>query len=245
MSVLDTNTKIESASSQEYDALLAATIFQAAVAEVSYRTGNTSTAQYSSTLPSLFSSLTKSSQSPLDQIAQKSAYADALIDLAVAVSDIASDVETQWNALTQAQGLLTQLCSSSDSVLLSASRLADIFVARAETDLIRFNISFLDEAKPGWKSSRNVLISNAGVFYRGAKTYAEKAGNETLARSANAMAVVAEILKQIHEHGFGAVVVKAGWKEQNTEVKRVLELMVNEKTLGRREAEEVLRIVTG
>ena len=177
-------------------------------------------------------------------MAQQSAYADALLDVAAAVSDVASDVETQWNALTQAQNLLTQLCNSSNSVLVTSSRLADAFAARAEIDLIRFNVSFSNEAKPGWKSSRNVLISNAGIFFRGAKTHAEKAGNNMLATSASAMAIVAEVLKQVHEHGAGVVVAGPGWKEQGLEVKRVLELMVNEKTLGEREAEEVLRIVT-
>ncbi|KAF1973048.1 hypothetical protein BU23DRAFT_554587 [Bimuria novae-zelandiae CBS 107.79] len=244
LSITSPSTEKDPRSSPKHDALLAAAIFQVAVAEVSYRSGSITSTQYANTVSTLFSSLMQETQAPEQKVAQQSAYADALLDVAEAVADTSPDVETQWNALSQAQHLLTQLCTPPNSAFLSAGRLADVFIARAVTDLVRFNMSLLSEAKPAWKSSRNVLISNCGVFYRGAKSYAEKAGNTQLTRSAGARAIVTEVLKQVNENGTDVIVAKAGWEEQGIEVKRVLEQMVNEKILGKRDGEEVLRIVT-
>ena len=243
LSISDSKPEKDPISSQKDDALLSAAIFQCAVAEASYKSGNITTLQYANTVASLFSPLLQGDHSSENRVAHQSAYADALIDMAGAVSETSSDTETQWNALSQAQGLLAQLCAPENSLFIPSPRLADIFIARADIDLTRFNISFINEAKAAWKSSRNVLISNSGIFYRGAKTHAEKAGDKQLARSASAMAVVAEVLKQVNESGGNAIAAKASWKEQSTEVRRVLEQMVNDKMLGQREGEEVLKIV--
>lgn len=243
LSISGAKAEEDSSSSQKDDALLSAAIFQCAVAEASYKSGNITTSDYINTVSSLFAPLLQEEHPRETRVAHQSAYADALIDLAGAVSETSSDTETQWNALSQAQGILAQLCTPENSPFVSSSRLADIFIARADIDLTRFNISFINEAKAAWISSRKVLISNSGIFYRGAKTHAEKVGNTQLARSASAMAVVAEVLKQVNESGSSAIVAKPSWKEQSKEVRRVLEQMVNDKMLGQREGEEVLRIV--
>ena len=82
-----------------------------------------------------------------------------------------------------------------------------------------------------------MLVSNAGVFYRGARSYAEKAGIADVHRTADAKAVVAEVLKQVAS---GAE-VKGEWKGKQEEVRRVLEQMVEEGIIGREEAEGVLQ----
>ncbi|KAF2440731.1 hypothetical protein P171DRAFT_466159 [Karstenula rhodostoma CBS 690.94] len=244
LSISSPSAKKEHALTPKDDALLAAAIFQVAIAEASYRNGNITAPQYASAVSALFTSLVQTSQSPEQQVAQQSAYADALVGVAEASSAAASDMETQWNALSEAQKLLTPLVKPPHNALLSPSRLADIFDTRADIDLTRFGLSFRDEAKPAWRSSRNVLVSNAGVFYRGAKSYGDKAGDVEQAKTAGAKAVVAEVLKQVLEQGDGAVAAKPGWKEQRAEVRQVLEQMVDERVLGQREGEEVLRIVS-
>lgn len=244
LSIASSNNKSDQALTPKDDALLAAAIFQVAVAEASYRSGNITAPQYSSTVSTLFTSLTQNSQTPELQVAQQSAYSDALINLADASSAVAADIETQWTALSQAQQLLTQLSKPPLNVLLSPSRLADIFDTRADVDLTRFSLSFSYQAKPAWVSSRNALVSNAGVFYRGAKSYAERAGDGEQVTSAAAKAVVAEVLKQVLEQGADGVVAQPGWKNQQAQVREALEEMVNGKILGQREGEEVLKIVS-
>ncbi|OAG06844.1 uncharacterized protein CC84DRAFT_1163148 [Paraphaeosphaeria sporulosa] len=244
LSISSPSAKTEHALTPKDDALLAAAIFQVAVADASYRSGNITAPQYASTVSHLFATLMLGPQSPEQQVAKQSAYADALVNVAEASSAAASDMETQWNALSEAQKTLTQLAKPPHNALLSPSRLADIFDTRADIDLTRFGLSFRDDAKTAWISSRNVLVSNAGVFYRGAKSYGERAGDVEQAKTAGAKAVVAEVLKQVLEQGGGAVAVKPGWKEQQGGVREVLEQMVNERILGQREGEEVLRIVS-
>jgi hypothetical protein len=244
LSISSPSAKKEHALTPKDDALLAAAIFQVAVAGASCRNGDSTALHYASAVSALFASLMQSSQSQEQQVAQQSAYADALIDVADASSAAPSDVETQWNALSEAQKVLTQLVKPPHNALLSSSRLADMFDTRADVDLTRFSLSFLDDSKPAWRSSRNVLVSNAGVFYRGAKSYSERAGDGEQAKAAGAKAVVAEVLKQVLETGDGAIVAKPVWKEQQAAVRQVLEQMVNEKILGQREGEEVLRIVS-
>ena len=117
-------------------------------------------------------------------------------------------------------------------------------MARGDADLTRFNISLLDGAKASWQSSRNVLITNSGVFYRGAKRHAESAGDIELARSASARLVVAEILKEANETPGGSIASKASWEPHRVEVSRALEQMVVEKTLGRSEAEGVMSVLS-
>jgi hypothetical protein len=244
LSISSPSAKKEHALTPKDDALLAAAIFQVAVAGASCRNGTSTPLHYASAVSSLFTSLMQSSQSPEQQVAHQSAYADALIDVAEASSVAPSDLETQWSALSEAQKLLTQLVKPPYNALLSPSRLADMFDTRADVDLTRFSLSFMEEAKPAWRSSRNVLVSNAGVFYRGAKSYGERAGYGEQVKAASAKSVVAEVLKQVLEMGDGAIVAKPDWKEQRAEVRQVLEQMVNEKILGQREGEEVLGIVS-
>jgi hypothetical protein len=152
----------------------------------------------------------------------------------------ATDTEIQWTALTQAQTLLTQLAAAPYTSVLSASRLADIFLARGDTDLFRFRITLFDIAKPAWVKSKPVLVGNSGVFYRGARTYAEKAGAVEVRITADAKAIVAEILKEV---AGGSQAVKDHWKGRTPDVAKALEQMVQEGIVGRENVEGVLKCV--
>jgi hypothetical protein len=89
-----------------------------------------------------------------------------------------------------------------------------------------------------------VLVSNAGVWYRGARTYAAKADKKGVERVADAKAVVAEVLKEGETAGWDNVVAKEEWKGKGEAVKKALEGMVEEGILGQVwEAERVLGFV--
>ncbi|CAI6336008.1 unnamed protein product [Periconia digitata] len=252
--------------SPQDDAVLASAAFNAALAELQYRAAQITSAQYANTIESLFTTLTTQTQpqSQEQQLARQntiSAYADALMDLASAISETSlysassatnADAEIQWTSLTHAQKLLTSLASPPKDNSISAPpplpaiRLASIFMARADVDLARFHISVSPTAAPAWVSSRAVLIANAGVFYRGARTYAEKAGDAATRETADGKAVVAEVLKEVSAAGDvnpGSVTVKEGWKGKGELVRRVLEGLVGEAVLGEAEARSVLEIV--
>tara|TARA_R110002003_G_scaffold207_3_gene16009 strand:+ start:37855 stop:39312 length:1458 start_codon:yes stop_codon:yes gene_type:complete len=236
------------------DAILATANFQATIAEVSYRSGRSTSTAYAQTVEQTFSAVAsspeRSASSDLAKANIQSSYADALIDLASALADgtqyapasptFATDVDIQWTALTQAQSLLTQLASAPYTSILSAARLADIFLARGDTDLFRFRIALFADAKPAWVKSKMVLVGNAGVFYRGARTYAEKAGAAEVRAAADAKAIVAEILKEV---AGGSLAVRGTWKGRSADVARVLEQMVEEGIVGRENVEGVLLAV--
>jgi hypothetical protein len=236
------------------DAVLATANYKATIAEVTYRSGRGTSTQYAQTVEQIFSKIAESAEgSATSELAIaniRSSYADALIDLASALADgtqytassptFATDIEIQWTALTQAQTLLTQLASAPYTAVLSASRLADIFLARGDTDLFRFRMSLFDMAKPAWVKSKPVLVANSGVFYRGARTYAEKASAAEVRGTADAKAIVAEILKEVAS---GSQETKPHWKGRSADVAKVLEQMVAEGIVGGENVEGVLTCV--
>jgi hypothetical protein len=255
LSIASPSTVEEPEASIENDALLAVANLNSTIAEISYRSGRSDVLQYATQIEQIFASLI---QPPSDTTKFDpgytnaiSAYADAHIALASAISDrtgytsasstFLSELEIQWSALAHAQTLLTQLSSKANVAILSASRMTDIFAARGDVDLFRFRISLFPEAKAAWAKSRPVLVANAGVFYRGARSYAEKAGNGEVKKTADAKAVVAEVLKEVAS---GSEARKENWKGKGAEVKRVLEQMVEEGIVGRDEAEGVLSLVS-
>jgi len=252
LSIVSSEPSEEAELTSKYEALIAAANFQGAVAEYAYRTGQTASSQYAATITALFSTFKLDEKSPDAQDAAShlvATHADALLDLASAIAnsptyDASSpDLETQWGALSQAQTLLTQLLKTPGSAGLTAHRLALVFLARGDADLFRFRLSLFGTAKPAWVNSKNVLVGNAGVFYRGARTYAEKAGKEELRTMADAKAIVAEVLKEVATTGGSVVAAKDTWKGKGEAVKQALEEMVEEGILGREDGEGVLKIV--
>jgi hypothetical protein len=244
----------EASTTPKDDALLAVANFQASIAEVQYRSGRTTSTEYAATVEQTFSDLVQNvtqnaNTIQLAAINAQSAYADALIDLASALADgsqytasaptFATDIGIQWTALSQAQNLLTQLSSAPYTSALSSSRLADIFIARGDTDLFRFRISLFDSSKPAWVKSGPTLVANAGVFYRGGRSYADKAGATQLHRTADAKAIVVEILKEVAS---GSGVKKDNWKGRRMDVSKVLEQMVEEGLVGRENVEGILKM---
>lgn len=173
----------------------------------------------------------------------------ALVDLASALADgthytaasapLSTDSEVQWTALTQAQALLIQLGAVPYTTILSASRLANVLLARGDVDLFRFRISMFDSAKPAWAKSKMSLVSNAGVFYRGARSHAEKAGAVEVRSTADAKAVVAEILKEVVG---GSQTAKETWKGKSDIVAKVLDQMIAEGIVGGENVDGVLRM---
>lgn len=234
------------------DAILATANFQTTMAEVAYRSGRSDSTEYAQTVEQIFSKIATSTEgiasSELAVANIRSSYADGLIDLASALADgtqytpsaptFSTDTEIQWTALTQAQTLLTQLASAPYTSILSASRLADVFLARGDIDLFRFRIGLFESAKPAWVKSKPVLVGNSGVFYRGARTYAEKSGAAEVQSTADAKAIVAEILKEVAS---GSQEVKSHWKGRSADVSKVLEQMVEEGVVGRENVQGIMQ----
>lgn len=253
LSIGSPSTKEDDVTTCRDDAILAAANFQASIAEVQYRSGRKTSTEYAQAVEHTFGRLmegAKQATSPNLATANiLSAYGDALMDLASALADgaqyttsspsFANNVDIQWTALTQTQNILTSLSSAPYTSILLPHRLAHVFIARGDTDLFRFRISRFQGVKPAWLKSGPTLVANAGVFYRGARGYAEKAGAAQVRRIADARAIVAEILKEVAS---GSVVVKDHWKGKSVHVANVLEQMVEEGIVGRENVEGVLQM---
>ncbi|KAH7126838.1 hypothetical protein B0J11DRAFT_579266 [Dendryphion nanum] len=236
------------------DAILASANFQAAVADMTFRRNSNlaSAIQYASQVEQLFAFPTqeppmKDGKINIGVINSLSSYSDALIDVASAIMDSSftdgqvEASEIQWTALSQAQTILTQLATF--TATLAPARLAGIFLARGDTDLFRFRLSRLGTAKPTWAKSTAVLVGNAGVFYRGARAYAEKAGAGALETkvTANAKATIAEILKEANG---GTVSQKEHWRGTLAKVVDVLTQMVEEGVVDKDDAEGVVKFTS-
>ncbi len=239
LSIGSTSAAEEATTSPKEDANLAVANFQASIAEMKFRSASFTSTQYAQAVEQIFSPLisdtTGATTLDLASINIRSAYADALMDFASALADgaqytpssptFASDTEIQWIALTQAQTILTKLSSAPYTSILSATRLANTLLARGDTDLFRFRISSFVIAKPAWTKSRPVLVANAGVFYRGARSYAEKAGSSEVQSVADAKASVAELLKEVSS---GATLTRESWKGRTAGVEKVAAQMIEE-----------------
>ena len=123
------------------------------------------------------------------------------------------------------------------STLLHASRLADIFLARGDAELFRFRIAVTPGAKAAWANSKAVVVANAGVFYRGARSYAQNAGAAQTRATADAKAIIAEILKEVSS---GSGVRKDTWKGRSSDVAAVLGQMVEEGIVAEENAQGLL-----
>ncbi|PSN63190.1 hypothetical protein BS50DRAFT_648668 [Corynespora cassiicola Philippines] len=241
----------EDSSSPKADALLAAAAFRASIAEATFRTGQSQPQTYLSTLEQIFQPLTSPQPSGVAPVVEPSnahsAYADALMELASAIADTPSypshgpsapqDLDTQWTALSRAQTILTALASPPAAASLAPERLADVFLARGDVDLFRFRIGGFEGAKPAWAGSRAVLVANAGVFYRGARSYAERAGVMGVRGTADAKAIVAEVIKEAFA---GSGERKAHWKGRGGDMARAVEEMVAEGIVGVGDMEKVV-----
>lgn len=261
LSIGSTSTAEEETISTQDEAMLTAANFEGSTAEVLYRSNRISSTEYAQTVERIFTTLAKMwetrTKTDLAWINLQSAYADALMDLSSALADSSSnmtsntqpastpDPEIQWTALTQAQTILTALSSAPYTTLLSPSRLSTIFTARGDLDLFRFRISTLPSAQPAWSKAQAVLLANAGVFYRGGRSYAERSGDAyKIAQStADAKAVVAEIMKEGIEERGAEVAVKENWKGKSVLVGNVLGQMVEEGIVGGENVDGVLRFV--
>ncbi|KAE8835350.1 hypothetical protein HRS9122_07620 [Pyrenophora teres f. teres] len=253
LSIGSSSTAKEATTTPKEDAIIAAAVFQASVADVHYRCGETTSAEYAKAVEGTFSSLIEgaiNTKSPnLSAAHTISAYGDVLMDLASAVADggrytitsptFFADVEIQWTALTQAQTLFTRLSSAPYTSIIPPSNLADVFIGRGDVDLFRFRISLFEGVQPAWRKSATTLVANAGVFYRGARTYAERADRTQLRGTADGKAIVADILKEVAN---GSKEIKENWKGRSTDVAKVLEQMVEEGIVGRENVEGVYKV---
>lgn len=161
--------------------------WSAALADSQYRSGTTSLDTYSSQVHYAFayvtpSSIAQSSTRPASAAATTSvddlsAFADALMEFDSSAADSAGNLEVRkirWTALSTAQELLKE---ASDNL---GAKKPSIYLARGDIDLKRSRLSSLDiDANAGSASDVTErvlrLLSNAGVYYRGASALADQA----------------------------------------------------------------------
>ncbi|KAF2656688.1 hypothetical protein K491DRAFT_596444 [Lophiostoma macrostomum CBS 122681] len=251
---LSSSSAVEGSTSPKDDAILAVANFQVGIAEVTYRSNSCTSEQYASQIESTFAPLLQEHPGSKDvstySVNVRASYADSLMSLSSAIPDspyytnqsptLAADLEIQWKALTQAQTILTALSSGASATIASPTRLADIFLARGDADLFRFRISSFASAKASWVKSKGVLVANAGVYYRGARSYAEKAGLIEVQKTADAKAIVAEVLKAAVN---GAGLGKEVWDGKGTEIGTVLRQMVDEGIMGQEEGSHLINSI--
>jgi tetratricopeptide (TPR) repeat protein len=226
------------------DALLAAATFRAALLESTYRSDLLPFNEYSNHLSAAFIPLSPPSTDTLtpSSVNTLSAYADALVAFTSALADTPSTeadagrderIKAQYIALSRAQTLLSRLTAPASTGALQPTRTAEIFLARGDIELSRLRLA--NEA-----AVKVVLVKNAGVFYRGAKAWAGKAGGET--GVAEVKAAVAEVLRWEVEGGGSGTVRLDGRKG---EVDEVLRGMVEEALVDLAAAERARDILVG
>ena len=238
------------------DALLSSAAFRAALLDTSFRSNLLSAPLYSAHLAETFTPLLPAPSAPLSTNGATNAitaYAEALIDFAAAVSakePLATTTtvtpstspspaapttpsptrKDQWTALSKAQTLLARLTAPTSP--LPAPRLAALFLLRGDAEMHRFRLACAADAASSWAGSAGVLVRNAGVYYRGAVAWAERAveaGVEVELRgAAEVKAAVAECVRAVVVDGEGMGGVEPFWRARQAEVGEVLAGMVEE-----------------
>ncbi|KAA8614606.1 hypothetical protein PtrSN002B_000119 [Pyrenophora tritici-repentis] len=253
LSIGSLSTAEEATTTPKEDAIIVTAVFKASVADAQYRCGRTTSTEYAKAVDETFGSLiegaTTTTSPDLSAVHTISAYGDVLMDLASSLADggqytttsptFATDVDIQWTALTQVQTMFTRLSSAPYTSIMPPSNLADVFIGRGDADLFRFRIALFEDVKPAWRKSAPTLVANAGVFYRGARSYAERADRAQVRGTADAKAIVADILKEVAS---GSTEIKDNWKGRSTNVAKVLEQMVEEGIVGGENVEGVLKM---
>ena len=82
-----------------------------------------------------------------------------------------------------------------------------------------------------------MVVANAGVFYRGGRSYAQNAGAVHTRAIADAKATVAEILKEVSS---GSSTRKENWKGKSNDIAPVLGQMVEEGIVAEENAQGLL-----
>lgn len=245
----------EPKTSAKDDALVASANYRAAVLEALYRINLLDTSTYAAQLTDAFKPLilsASSSGTDLEPAAINaiSAYADAVLGFAAAISDAGfqdavhdtpENNKILWTALSTTQSYLGRLTSPATTASLSPARLADIFIARGDVDLLRFRLAKTPMPLQEWAKSAKTLIANAGVYYRGARTYAERAGATDVQGIANMKAEVAEILrKEANGSAAGMEPMPRVWQD---DMDKVLRGMVEEGLLEKAWIERIRMII--
>ncbi|KAF2837985.1 hypothetical protein M501DRAFT_901271, partial [Patellaria atrata CBS 101060] len=162
-------------SEAEQETSLAIATFMSTMAEAEFRSGFTDIPTYQSSIAEAFESLTTNS-SPSSSTPPKTdvlcAHADALIAFAAAVADVSDptpDAQGQsavvrWKALSKSQELLTAAAKAQDK---GSTDMVTLYLTRGDVEVLRWRIASSPTASEGYRKHGDVLIKNAGVWYRG------------------------------------------------------------------------------
>ncbi|KAJ9658032.1 hypothetical protein H2201_007927 [Coniosporium apollinis] len=185
-------------------AALTISAYTAVVADAEYRAGLTNADDYAARLTNAYEPLLSEDRyqaAPSKPfIAVLGAYADALSDLASSLAGLgrakrqpnqnpSQHASLRWQALSRAQELLTATSKQETS---NAEK-ARIYLARGDIELGRFQLANLPDAAASLVKSREVLLKNAGVYYRGAAGLARQTSDEEAVTEATVKEAVAQM----------------------------------------------------
>ncbi|EON69539.1 hypothetical protein W97_08799 [Coniosporium apollinis CBS 100218] len=185
-------------------AALAISAYTAAIADAEYRAGLTTADDYGARLTNAYEPLLSEDRyqaAPSKPFtAVLGAYADALSDLASSLAGLdrakhkpnqkpSQHAALRWQALTRAQELLT---AASKQETANAEK-ARIYLARGDVGLGRFQLASLPDAAASLVKSREVLLKNAGVYYRGAAGLARQSFDTETVMEATVKEAVAQV----------------------------------------------------
>jgi hypothetical protein len=227
------------------EADLAVAIFTAAIAGSEHRSKLSDTAVYHERVTQAFEALSQKAASNAypenSQVPILSAYADTLIEFAENVAemqDAQPDPEAsshRWTALEAAQAQLTQAtnklpnASSGDPSLPSK---AQVYFTRGNVDLLRRRLTQLPTASSTLRANGQVLLKNAGVYYRGSAALAKQDSNAELEGDASFRNRVVQAVEQNLVGDSATAVKKLLGSETAVEIDVAVDEMVQEGLLA-------------
>ncbi|KAI9665222.1 MAG: hypothetical protein M1831_002232 [Alyxoria varia] len=185
------------------DYILAAANLRAALLEAQYRAGRISQEVYNKSLGDSFHFIAVQSESDVRGPSTLCAFADALLDFALAVEGEDGLSTIRWTKLTTALNCLTEASKNP-----RAQDLCRIHHARGDIELLRHSLSWKPDISENLRSGevRLTILQNAEKAYRGATNFAKVKSDNAEASSAIEPMVGEAVAKCFEEDDGGPLI---------------------------------------
>jgi uncharacterized membrane protein YebE (DUF533 family) len=128
-------------------------------------------------------------------------YANALLSFSDTLEEVDHTLAPQyrWQALTLADSLLARAIKaiqSSHAAMPDGCSIPKLYLQRGDIELQRVRVASLPSSSTEISKDISTLLKNAGIFYRGARGFAESEGDHKIAAEAGIKAGVVLVIEQ-------------------------------------------------
>jgi hypothetical protein len=187
------------------DAQLAVAKFTAAMADAEFRSNLIDIPTYHDKIVTAYeSNISKQSAdlAVIDEPRILCEYADSWITFSHTLTEVdgTQAQSFKWQALTSAEALLGRAIKairSNPTIIPEGSSNSKLYIQRGDIEMQRWRLATLPSAAKGIASGAPTLLKNSGVYYRGAKGFADRDGDHETATEGGVKAGIVEVIEKV------------------------------------------------